>query len=156
MFMILGGLGSLNTSDWRIHKTSRSSCTFLRAVQDSEVYRVHPNLFGKLIHKCGSFEEITGKIGDVFLIHPYTLHAASGNPSGRARFITNPAVSLNEPMCFDRPDGDYSLVEQSVLNALDVPSLDWEITSERERVVPERVARQKTMLEEQTARLGLA
>lgn len=112
--------------------------------------------FGKLIHKCERFEEITGEIGDVFLIHPYALHAASNNPSGRARFITNPAVSLNEPMCFNRPDGDYSLVEQAVLNALDVESLDWEITAERERVVPERVARQQKMLEEQKARLGVA
>lgn len=112
--------------------------------------------FGKQIEHCKQFEEVTGKIGDVILIHPYMLHAASSNPSGRARFITNPAVSLNEPMCFDRADGDYSLVEQAVLNALGVDSLDWQITADRERVVPERVARQKKMLEEQKARLGVA
>jgi hypothetical protein len=112
--------------------------------------------FGKLIHECERFGEITGEVGDVFLIHPYALHAASGNPSGRARFITNPAVSLNEPMCFNRPDGDYSLVEQAVLNALSVESLDWKITAERERVIPERVARQQKMFDEQKDRLGLA
>jgi hypothetical protein len=112
--------------------------------------------FGQQIEKCQVFEEVTGQVGDVILIHPYMLHASSGNPSGRARFITNPAISLNEPMCFNRPDGDYSLVEQVVLNALDTPALDWEITSERERVVPERVARQQKMLEEQKARLGAA
>ena len=110
--------------------------------------------FGKLTSQCRQFEEITGEVGDVILIHPYMLHAASSNPSGRARFITNPAVSLNDPMCFDRPDGDYSLVEQAVLNALSVESLDWQITAERELVVPERVARQKKMLEEQQARLA--
>jgi hypothetical protein len=112
--------------------------------------------FGKLIHECEQFEEITGEIGDVILIHPFMLHAASSNPSGRARFITNPAVSLNEPMGFSRPEGDYSLVEQVVLNALGVESLKWEITAERERIVPERVARQQKMLEEQQARLGVA
>jgi len=112
--------------------------------------------FGKQIEKCRRFEEVTGEVGDVVLIHPYMLHAASANPSGRARFITNPAVSLNDPMCFNRPDGDYSLVEQAILNALGVDSLDWQITAERERVVPERVARQQKMLEEQKARLGVA
>ena len=110
--------------------------------------------FGKLISQCQQFEEITGEVGDVILIHPYMLHAASSNPSSRARFITNPAVSLNEPMCFNRPDGDYSPVEQAVLNALSVESLDWQITAERDLVVPERVARQKKMLEEQQARLA--
>mgnify|MGYP002850772050 FL=1 len=112
--------------------------------------------FDQMIDQCERFEKVTGEVGDVFLIHPYMLHAASSNPSGRARFITNPAVSLNEPMCFNRPDGDYSLVEQVVLNALGVESLDWEITAERERVVPERVAKQKKMLEEQKERLGVA
>jgi hypothetical protein len=111
--------------------------------------------FGKLIHQCKQFEEVTGEIGDVILIHPYMLHAASNNPSGRARFITNPAVSLTDPMCFDRSDGDYSLVEQAVLNALDVDSLDWQITTERERIVPVRVARQQKILDEQQARLGV-
>ncbi len=111
--------------------------------------------FGKLIQKCEQVEEVTGEVGDVLLIHPYMLHAASSNPSGRARFITNPAVSLNEPLCFNRPDGDYSLVEQAVLDALDAESLDWAITTERERVVPERVAIQQKMLEAQKARLGM-
>jgi len=110
--------------------------------------------FGKLISNCEQFEEVTGEVGDVILIHPFMLHAASGNPSGRARFITNPAVSLNEPMCFTRPDGYYSFVEQAILNALNVDALDWTITRERERVIPERVARQQKMLAEQKARLG--
>ena len=112
--------------------------------------------FGKLIHKCEQFEEITGEIGDVILIHPYMLHAPSSNPSGRARFITNPAISLNDPMCFERGDGGYTLVEQVVLNSLGVDSLDWQITSERELIVPERIARQQKMLEDQKARLGVA
>jgi hypothetical protein len=112
--------------------------------------------FGKLVEKCQIFEEITGEVGDVILIHPYMLHAASSNPSGRARFITNPAVSLNEPMCFNRPDGAYSLVEQAVLKGLAVESLDWQINSQRELVTPERVARQQKMLKEQKERLGVA
>jgi len=109
--------------------------------------------FGTLIGQCTEFEEVTGEVGDVFLLHPYMLHAASGNPSGRPRFITNPAVSLQSPMCFDRANGDYSLVERVVLRALEVESLDYQITRARERIVPEREIRQRKMLEEQKQRL---
>jgi hypothetical protein len=113
--------------------------------------------FRKLIDECEHCEEATGKAGDVFLLHPYMLHSASQNPSGRARFITNPAVSFKEPMNFNRenPD-DYCLVEQAVLRALDVDRLDFQITRERELITPERVHRQRRMMEEQNARLGIA
>ncbi len=60
--------------------------------------------FGSLVHQCRDFAELTGRIGDVVLIHPYLLHASSQNHSGRARFITNPPVSLKEPMQFNRAD----------------------------------------------------
>ena len=55
---------------------------------------------GELIHQCSDFEELTGRAGDVVLLHPYVLHSASCNPSGRPRFITNPNVTLAEPMNF--------------------------------------------------------
>ena len=113
--------------------------------------------FGTMIAQCENFVEATGKAGDVYLLHPYILHSASRNPSGRARFITNPAVSFKEPMNFNRENPkDYCLVEQAILRALDVDRLDFQITHERERITPERVARQQKMLEEQKARLGVA
>ena len=112
--------------------------------------------FGGLIDRCSAFQELTGRTGDVVLIHPYTLHAASRNPSGIPRFITNPAVSLNEPMRFNREGADnHSLVEQAVLRALGVDSIDFRPSAPRERITPERVARQANMLEEQKARLGI-
>jgi hypothetical protein len=117
---------------------------------------LHPGevRFDTQIEHCHIFEEVTGQVGDVLLIHPYMLHAASSNPSGRPRFITNPAVSLVEPMKFSRPDGNYSLIEQAVLHALEVDELDFAITAKRERIVPERELQQQRMLEEQKQRLG--
>lgn len=113
--------------------------------------------FGKLIDRCSDFVELTGLAGDIVLIHPYVLHSASRNPSGRARFITNPPVALKEPMNFNRknPD-DFSLVEKAVLKGLGVERLDFKPTQPRERVVPKRVARQKKMLAEQKRRLGVS
>ncbi len=113
-----------------------------------------PSGFGGLIDKCEDFVEITGQAGDVVLLHPFILHAASQNPSGRARFITNPPVHLKEPMNFNRenPD-DFSPVELGVLHGLEKKRLDFKPTVPRERLVPERIKRQQKMLEEQKRRL---
>ena len=71
--------------------------------------------------------------GDVIILHPYMLHAASQNSSGRVRFMNNKVVSLKEPMNFNRPVGDYTALEASILHALGMDSLDFQITGERKR-----------------------
>lgn len=97
---------------------------------------IHPfeNEFGNLINQCHDFREARGKAGDVVLMHPYMLHASSQNLSGIARFITNPPVALREPMNFNRANAaDFSPLEQSVLKALGVERLDFQIEGERRR-----------------------
>lgn len=116
-----------------------------------------PNEFDhqSLIGQCHEFVEATGKVGDVYLLHPYILHAKSQNILGVPRLITNPPVHLREPMNFNRSDSDdFSPVELAVLNALGVERLDFQPTVPRERVVPERVIRQQKMMEEELARLA--
>jgi hypothetical protein len=117
---------------------------------------VLPNGFGfaDLIGQCREFEEATAKAGDVFLLHPFVLHAASQNPLRLVRIITNPPVSLKDPMCFDRSEGAYSPIERGVLAALGVDRYPFQATALRERFVPERVKRQQQMLEEERARQG--
>ncbi len=112
--------------------------------------------FGQLVSECKDFVEITGNAGDVVLLHPFILHSASQNPSRRARFITNPPVALKEPMNFNRdnPD-DFSPVEMAVLHGLGKDRLDFKPTAPRERLIPERVKRQKKILEEQKKRLAM-
>ena len=111
----------------------------------------------ELIAQCHDFVEATGQVGDVYLLHPYVLHAKSQNLLGIPRLITNPPVQLLEPMDFNRPDpGDFSPVEPAVLRGLGVERLEFRPTAPRERVVPERVARQQKMLEEEKARLATA
>ena len=113
--------------------------------------------FGSLIHQCRDFVELTGRIGDVVLIHPFLLHASSQNHSGKARFITNPPVSLREPMQFNRANpADFSPVERAVLQGLDVDRLDFQPTAPRERIVSEGMKRKQKMLEEEQARLAVA
>ena len=54
--------------------------------------------YDALVAQCTSFVETTGRLGDVVLMHPYVLHAVSQNHRGTARFITNPPITLREPM----------------------------------------------------------
>ena len=113
--------------------------------------------FSSLIHECREFIELTGRVGDVVLIHPFVLHASSQNHSGTARFITNPPISLKEPMRFDRPDAaDFSPVERAILNGLGVERLDFQPTAPRERIVSEGMKRKQKLLEEEQARLATA
>ena len=117
---------------------------------------VQPNGFDfrGMAHECSDFIEATGKAGDVYLLHPYLLHASSRNALRLPRLITNPAVQLREPMNFDRPDGDYSLVEQAILNGLGVERLPFSPLTDRERVIPQREILQRQMREEEKARLA--
>ena len=102
-----------------------------------------------------SFVEATGKVGDVYLLHPLMLHSASNNKLRQLRVITNPPVSLKEPFRFDREDSrDFSVVERKTLSALAKHSLEgWKITHGRDQIVPERVRRQQAMKRDEEARL---
>ncbi|KXX82566.1 Ribonucleoside-diphosphate reductase large subunit [Madurella mycetomatis] len=110
--------------------------------------------FNAVAKSCDNFVEATGNLGDVYLMHPLMLHAPSSNALRKVRIITNPPVSLREPFCFDREDGNYSLVEQVTLRALGKERLSgWKITGPREGVVPERVRIQERMRMEELKRL---
>ena len=113
--------------------------------------------FQALISQCHDFIEMTGRVGDVVLLHPYVLHAVSQNHLGIARFITNPPIALKEPMNFNRDNPDeYSPVERAILHGLNVERLDFRPTAPRETVVPPRVLRQQKMRSEEQARLAAA
>ncbi|WP_020575607.1 hypothetical protein [Actinopolymorpha alba] len=108
-----------------------------------------------LIGQCERFVEATGQVGDVYLLHPFVLHAKAQNLLRLPRFITNPPVHLAEPMRFDRenPD-DFSLVEKAVLRGLGVERYEFTPTAGREGVVPERVRRQQRMKANEERRLS--
>lgn len=89
-----------------------------------------------LVEQCTEFEELIGEAGDMIILHPFMLHRVSANPSLRSRFIANVAVVLDEPMCFARDDGDYSLTELTVMHALGGQEIDFVASGPRKAVVP--------------------
>ncbi|THH08899.1 hypothetical protein EW146_g8844 [Bondarzewia mesenterica] len=107
------------------------------------------------IQTCNDFVELTGKAGDVILMHPFMPHSASKNHLRIPRFITNPSVTLKAPFNLNRENpADYSLVEQKILNTLGVTSLpSWKITGERRRFTPRTRAGKDALIVEEVERL---
>lgn len=105
--------------------------------------------------ECEGFVEATGAAGDVYLLHPLMMHSASNNALRLPRIITNPPITLNEPFCFDREDGQYSLVEQKTIRSIggEDKLKGWKITRPREEVIPERVKIQEAMKRDEMKRL---
>jgi hypothetical protein len=142
----------------------RGGATFIAADSVGPVARylaerpggVRPDEFDipALIAQCSDFVEATGRVGDVYLLHPFVLHAKAQNLLRLPRLITNPPVHLAEPMCFDRDPDELSLVERAVLRGLGVDSYTFTPTAPRERITPERVRRQERMLAEERRRLA--
>lgn len=62
-------------------------------------------------------EPATGRAGDVYLCHPFLVHAASWPHRGQgARIIAQPGVALHEPLALD-PNRQHYPVERAVLAA---------------------------------------
>ncbi|KAJ7474434.1 hypothetical protein B0H11DRAFT_1810831, partial [Mycena galericulata] len=111
----------------------------------------------RVLSSDASFHEMTGAVGDVYLLHPLMLHSASKNATRALRVITNPPVTLKTPFQFNAaPDREFSLVEQKTLRELGFPAglNGWKIQGEREMIVPRRVKIQEEMKARERERLA--
>ncbi len=115
-----------------------------------------------LVDQCSNFVELTGRPGDMAILHPFMLHRFNPNPTDRTRFIANYAVVLREPMCFSRAEDDhYSLAELVVLHALDTERYEFKTTRAREAFVPgpfrneEEARRQRGLLLDEMRQMAL-
>jgi hypothetical protein len=60
----------------------------------------------------------TGRTGDVYLCHPFLVHAAQMHRGREPRFLAQPPLHPKEPFRLDRADGAYSPVEMAIRRAL--------------------------------------
>ncbi|BEK89837.1 phytanoyl-CoA dioxygenase family protein [Nocardia seriolae] len=56
----------------------------------------------------------TGHAGDIYLCHPFLIHAAQAHHGSTPRFMATPALQPASPLEIDRPDGNYSPVEAAI------------------------------------------
>jgi Phytanoyl-CoA dioxygenase (PhyH) len=61
----------------------------------------------------------TGRAGDIYVCHPFLVHAAQANHGPRPRFIGQPAIPANFPYRFDHPRAELSPVELTIRQGLD-------------------------------------
>jgi len=61
----------------------------------------------------------TGRAGDVYLCHPFLVHAAQRHRGRTARFLAQPALLSPSPCVLDRPDGAYTPVERAIRHGLE-------------------------------------
>jgi hypothetical protein len=110
--------------------------------------------YSELIQSCTNLHELTGKVGDVILLHPLMVHSATKNGK-RLRIITSPPVALRAPFNFDRRDeSDYSVVQLETIKEIGADNLKgWRMTGKREKIVPERAKIQAHMRKEEQRRL---
>ena len=59
-------------------------------------------------------ELATGNAGDVYLCHPFLVHAAQPHHGSTPRFLAQPPLEPAQPLALHRVDGDYSLVERGI------------------------------------------
>jgi Phytanoyl-CoA dioxygenase (PhyH) len=60
----------------------------------------------------------TGNAGDVYLCHPFLVHAAQMHRGEAPRFMAQPPLHPAEPFQLDRVNGDHSPVELAIRRAL--------------------------------------
>lgn len=60
----------------------------------------------------------TGRPGDVYLCHPFLVHAAQPHHGTRPRFLAQPPLLPAVPYELERPDGAYSPVERAIRRGL--------------------------------------
>ncbi|MDT0305386.1 phytanoyl-CoA dioxygenase family protein [Streptomyces sp. DSM 44917] len=59
-----------------------------------------------------------GEAGDVFLCHPFLIHAAQPHRGREPRFLAQPPLEPVAPLDLERQDGAFSPVERAVLRGL--------------------------------------
>lgn len=62
--------------------------------------------------------QATGRPGDVYLCHPFLVHAAQPHHGTRPRFMAQPPLHAPVPYELERADGDYSAVEFAIRRGL--------------------------------------
>ena len=60
-----------------------------------------------------------GQPGDVYLCHPFLVHAAQPHHGSRPRFMAQPPLYPADPVALNRADGAYSPVEEAIRRGLE-------------------------------------
>jgi len=89
---------------------------------DDAPTRIKVDAAGKLDSPDRALALATGHPGDVYLCHPFLIHAAQPHRGHEPRFMAQPPLTPVGPLELRRADGAYSPVELAVLRGLGSPA----------------------------------
>jgi hypothetical protein len=125
-----------------------TSIKFVCEFMFNNPHGLHPDSMGGYSHivpfileRCGDEEIHQLKIeqGDVIFMHPFMLHKSSINISNTPKMVNNNHPQLREPIKLNRQQGNYSLIERSIIQNLelfDIKAKNFQRTSNRLFVSP--------------------
>lgn len=103
---------------------SHKECARVLAQAEPDGVQIH-DLARRVLAQPGVLDEprlleMTGRAGDVALVHPFMLHARSPKIGGEVRFMCNPCISLKAPLNLEAPQ---TALERSIARALEAQPL---------------------------------
>lgn len=84
--------------------------------QGASILRIAPAVEEATAHR--PVVPATGRPGDVYLCHPFLVHAAQPHHGRRPRFLAQPPLCPAVPLETERADGAYSPVELAIRQGL--------------------------------------
>ena len=116
------------------------------------------------------FIQVTGKKGDISVLNERLPHTVASNKLRYARVITNPHITLKQPVDLNRPDGNYvslalgtgsltsqSVVEQAILRSLGRTSIpDFKPLRPRQKWYPRNQGGNRARAPDELARMEAA
>jgi hypothetical protein len=95
-------VGSHVTVPPLLEPAGEAGLTFIELAQRFDPGRDHPIALG------------TGRAGDVYLCHPFLIHAAQRHRGTSPKFMAQVALETIDPLELERRDGDYSPVDVAI------------------------------------------
>jgi len=89
---------------------------FLESAGEEGLSHAELDKFAAILERPGALA--TGEAGDVYLCHPFLVHAAQMHRGSMPRFLAQPPLHPAEPLRLDRENEDYSAVEMAIRQAL--------------------------------------
>jgi len=108
----------------------------------------------KGLKETGNVTFLDTQAGDVIITHDFLPHSANINRKPFAKVITNPHVSLTQPLQLYRNDGDYTLVEQVILHHMGRDSIpEYKATRERVSYYPREQFTKRARIQDELERM---
>ncbi len=95
--------------------------------------------YQELVDRCQVPYDLVGCAGDVYLLHPFSIHASMPSKTPNPRIISNPVIQRAEPFPLSISTNVQCPVSECTLKSIGVDKLDYRPTRSRSQRRPPRI-----------------